>query len=104
MLRKPGKMSGELLSYKYDLEYGSDTLTLQVGLVPEGSRVIVIDDLLATGGTAAAAVRLLKLGGAKVVGAGFISELTFLPGRVKLAKEDAEMDVFSLLQFDSNME
>ncbi len=104
MLRKPGKLPGKLVAFKYDLEYGSDTLTIQVDLVKPGSRVIIIDDLLATGGTAAAAAHLLANVGANVVGAGFISELTSLPGRSKLASTNAAMEVFSLLQFDSNME
>lgn len=105
LLRKPGKLPGKLVDFKYDLEYGSDTLTVQVDLgVPEGSRVLIIDDLLATGGSAAAAAHLMQKIGLNVVGAGFISELTSLPGRAKLAALDSQMDVFSLLQFDSNME
>ena len=100
MIRKPGKLPGELVTYKYDLEYGSDTLTLQTGLIKSGSRVVILDDLLATAGTASAAIKLLDMVGATVIGAGFISELTALDGRKKFPPG---VDVFSLVEFDGDM-
>lgn len=100
MIRKPGKLPGELVKYTYDLEYGSDTLTLQKGLIELDSRVLIIDDLLATAGTACAALTLLEQVGANVVGAGFISELTALGGRKKFPPG---VDVFSLVEFDADM-
>jgi adenine phosphoribosyltransferase len=80
ILRKPGKLPGELISETYDLEYGTNTLTAQVGLDINGKRIILVDDLLATGGTVKAAASLIKrLGGDPVVLATVI-HLTALPG------------------------
>jgi adenine phosphoribosyltransferase len=81
MMRKAGKLPGETLSHTYDLEYGSDTIEMQADAVAPGQRVVVIDDLLATGGTARGAVELLREAGAEVVGAAFIIELEGLGGR-----------------------
>jgi adenine phosphoribosyltransferase len=84
MLRKRGKLPGRTVSYTYDLEYGTDTIEMQEDAVHAGQRVVVMDDLLATGGTLAAAVELLRQAGAEVPGAACILELTFLKGRDKL--------------------
>lgn len=95
-VRKPGKLPAEIVSVTYDLEYGADTLAMHKDAVTEGTRVLIVDDLLATGGTAAAAARMVREAGGAVVGLGFVVELTFLNGRRKLAGSD----VFSLLQYD----
>lgn len=84
MVRKAGKLPGEKISYEYDLEYGTDTVEIQADAVEPGQRVVLVDDLLATGGTMAAATMLLRNVGAEVVGAACIIELTFLNGRSKL--------------------
>ena len=95
-VRKPKKLPAECLTVSYDLEYGSDSLEMHKDAVVAGSRVLIVDDLLATGGTAGAVARLVEQAGGKVVGVGFVVELTFLNGRSKLAG----YDVFSLLQYD----
>jgi adenine phosphoribosyltransferase len=84
MIRKVGKLPGAVVSHAYDLEYGSDTLQVADGLVPSGARVVLIDDLLATGGTAQASVQLLRKVGAEVTGAVFLIELLGLDGRARL--------------------
>jgi len=80
-VRKPGKLPGETVSYSYDLEYGSDTIEVHADAIPEGARVLVVDDLLATGGTIAACIKLVEQLGGKVVGCSFLIELIGLPGR-----------------------
>jgi adenine phosphoribosyltransferase len=82
--RKPGKLPGQTLSASYDLEYGSDTLEMHTDAVRSGERVLVVDDLIATGGTARAAARLVEKAGGTVAGFGFIVELTDLGGRGRL--------------------
>jgi|TARA_E500000331_G_scaffold349369_1_gene392437 adenine phosphoribosyltransferase len=84
MIRKKGKLPGATIGHTYDLEYGSDTIEIQADAISPGQRVIIMDDLLATGGTASAAVELIRDVGGVVAGASFIVELTFLPGRAKL--------------------
>jgi adenine phosphoribosyltransferase len=84
MVRKRGKLPGKVIPYHYDLEYGTDTVEIQADAVAKGHRVVVLDDLLATGGTLAAAIALLRSVGAEVVGAACIIELAFLNGRAKL--------------------
>lgn len=84
MVRKQGKLPGETMSYAYDLEYGSNTVEIQKDCVQPGQRVVILDDLLATGGTMEAAVNLFKEAGAEVVGTACIIELNFLNGRDKL--------------------
>ena len=81
MIRKVGKLPGAVISHAYDLEYGSDTLQVADGLVPEGARVVLVDDLVATGGTAQASVELLRKVGAEVTGAVFLIELLGLGAR-----------------------
>lgn len=84
MVRKPGKLPGSVLSHEYDLEYGSDVIEIQDDAVRPGDRVVVLDDLLATGGTMAASLELFARAGAEVVGTACIIELTFLKGRDRL--------------------
>src|SRR5579872_1672801 len=95
-VRKPKKLPSASVSVSYDLEYGSDSLEIHKDAIESGHRVLIVDDLLATGGTAAAVTRLVEKIGGKVAGLGFVVELTFLNGRGKLNG----YDVFSLLQYD----
>lgn len=83
MVRKQGKLPGETVPYTYDLEYGSDTIEIQKDAVKPGQRVVVLDDLLATGGTLRATTELLTRSGASVQGAACIIELNFLKGRIQ---------------------
>lgn len=84
MVRKKGKLPGPTVAYEYDLEYGTDTIEIQKDAVAPGQRVLILDDLLATGGTLAASCKLFRSVGVEVVGAACIIELTFLNGRAKL--------------------
>jgi len=95
-IRKPGKLPAQTVRWTYQLEYGSDTLEIHQDAVSPGQRVIIVDDLLATGGTANACVQLAKSLGANIAGLGFVVELDFLKGRDKLK----QYDVFSLLHYD----
>jgi len=95
-VRKPKKLPAKTRSVTYALEYGSDSLQIHEDAVQPGDRVIICDDLLATGGTAAATVKLVEQLGGKVEGLAFAVELTFLKGRAKLPG----LDVFSLIQYD----
>lgn len=99
MARKPGKLPGATISREYHLEYGTDRLEVHEGAIEPGARVLVHDDLLATGGTALAACDLVNDSKAAVAGTAFIVELDFLPGRAAL--EAAGHDVRSLLSFAS---
>lgn len=83
-VRKPGKLPAKAISETYDLEYGQDTLQMHEDAIEPGDRVLIVDDLIATGGTAAASAKLVEQRGGKVVGLGFVIELTFLSGRKKL--------------------
>jgi adenine phosphoribosyltransferase len=89
-VRKPGKLPADTISYKYDLEYGSDTLEMHKGIVMPQSRVLVIDDVLATGGTAEACVSLIESVHATVVGCSFLVELEGLGGRKRLGDHRIE--------------
>ncbi len=95
-VRKPGKLPWKTAQVSYQLEYGTDKLEIHEDAVRPGERVLVCDDLLATGGTAAATVELVRKLGGEVVGAGFAVELSFLNGRARLPG----LDVFSLIQYD----
>ena len=95
-IRKPRKLPAETARVTYQLEYGSDTVEIHRDAIRPGERVLIVDDLLATGGTAAACVQLARDLGGDVVGLAFALELTFLKGRERLAN----CDVFSLLQYD----
>jgi adenine phosphoribosyltransferase len=96
-LRKAGKLPYKTVSETFELEYGTDSLEMHEDAVSPGERVLLLDDLLATGGTAAASAKLARKCGAEVVEAGFVIELTFLNGREKLDG----LPVFSLIQFDA---
>ncbi len=85
LVRKKGKLPAETISEEFELEYGTDTIEIHVDALKAGQRVLVVDDLLATGGTVEAVVRLLKRVGAEVVEAAFVVELPPLKGREKLA-------------------
>ena len=80
MIRKAGKLPGEVVSYQYDLEYGTDTIQIQSDAISAGQRVVIIDDLLATGGTLSASVKLCQQVGGEVVGCGVVINLEFLSG------------------------
>ena len=96
MVRKEGKLPGETVRYTYDLEYGTDSIEVQADAVEPGQRVVVLDDLLATGGTASASINLLRQVGADVLAAAFIIELAFLEGREKL-----DLPITTLISYDS---
>ena len=96
LIRKPGKLPAETIQEEYSLEYGTDKLEIHKDAVEKGAKVVVVDDLLATGGTIGAACRLLSKAGAEVNGAGFIIELTDLKGRENLP---AGLDVVSMIQY-----
>ena len=83
-IRKPGKLPYQTASYTYDLEYGSDTLEMHVDAIPAGARVLVIDDLLATGGTIEACCRMIEKAGGTVAGCGFVIELVGLGGAKRI--------------------
>lgn len=94
-VRKRGKLPGETWEEEYSLEYGTDAVEIHQDAVPRGGRVLVVDDLIATGGTAEAAVRLLERSGAKVEGAVFLVELLELGGRSRLDGHE----VHSVIQY-----
>lgn len=94
-VRKPGKLPAETESVTYDLEYGTDTLEIHRDAIDKGDKVLIIDDLLATGGTAEGTVKLVKKLEGKVVGLGFLIELEFLNGIKKVEAEE----VFTLIKF-----
>ena len=97
LVRKKGKLPWTTIERSYELEYGQATLEAHVDLVQPGDRVVVLDDLLATGGTANATVELCRELGAEVIEAGFLIELGFLPGRAKL--EASGVPVFAPIVF-----
>ena len=95
--RKPGKLPREAFSESFELEYGTDTLQIHVDAITSDDVVLIVDDLVATGGTANAQARLVKRAGAKLVGMGFLMELEFLNPRETIAQE-TDLEVFSLVQ------
>ena len=95
-VRKPKKLPAETAKVSYDLEYGTDSLEIHLDAIEPGQRVILVDDLLATGGTMQATVKLVRQLGGEIAGIAFAIELDFLKGRSKLE----EYDVFSLLHYD----
>jgi adenine phosphoribosyltransferase len=97
LVRKPGKLPHERYAARYELEYGSDTLEIHRDAFGNHSRVLIVDDLLATGGTASAAIQLVRRLDGDVVGCAFIIELAFLNGRARLTTPE----VFSLLSYSS---
>jgi adenine phosphoribosyltransferase len=94
-VRKPGKLPADTHSVEYELEYGSDRLEIHQDAFHPGSRILVIDDLIATGGTAAATAQLIQQTGSSLVGFGFIIELTFLEGRKNLP----DVPIVSLIEY-----
>ena len=95
-VRKPGKLPAETVKISYELEYGSNALEIHKDAIVKGQRVLIVDDLLATGGTAAATAELVRSLGGEIAGLAFVVELDFLKGRERLAN----YDVFSLLHYD----
>ncbi len=95
-VRKPGKLPAETVKYDYALEYGTNSLEIHKDAIQKGQRVLIVDDLLATGGTAEATAKLASSLGAEIAGLGFIVELDFLNGRQKLKS----YEVMSLLHYD----
>jgi adenine phosphoribosyltransferase len=95
-VRKPKKLPAETVKHTYELEYGTDTLEIHKDAISKGQRIIIVDDLLATGGTANAVVQLTRSLGAEIAGMAFVVELDFLNGRQKFDG----IDVFSLLHYD----
>jgi adenine phosphoribosyltransferase len=89
-VRKPGKLPAKTVRESYELEYGEDSLEMHADGINTGDRVLIVDDLIATGGSARATARLVEAQGGSVAGFGFIVELSFLPGRDKLAGYDVE--------------
>lgn len=95
--RKPGKLPREVYRQEYELEYGTDSIEIHRDALAPGDRVLVIDDLVATGGTAVAAAKLVEQAGAEVVGFGFLMELEFLKPREAVAKEFSQ-ELYSLIK------
>ena len=96
-VRKPGKLPAETIKEEYQLEYGTDAVEMHADAVQNGSRILIVDDLLATGGTVRATCNLIEKAGGNIVGIAFLIELDFLKGREKFK----EYDIFSILHFDS---
>jgi adenine phosphoribosyltransferase len=94
-IRKPGKLPAEKISASYELEYGTNSLEIHKDAIQPGQRVLLVDDVLATGGSAKAAAELIERLGGKVVGIAFVIDLTYLKGRDKLTG----YDIFSLIEF-----
>lgn len=97
LLRKPGKLPGNTVSYSYQLEYGTDSLEVHEGAIKSGDRVLLVDDVLATGGTVLAAVELIKKSGGQIAGLAFLIELLGLGARDKLAGQQ----LFTLMQLEA---
>ena len=95
MVRKPGKLPYETIKQSYELEYGTDEIEIHEDAIKQGERILLADDLLATGGTMAAAADLIAKTGGEIVGISFLIELTFLNGREKFK----DHNVFSLIQY-----
>jgi len=96
MVRKKGKLPGKTVRFTYDLEYGTDTIEMQEDAIAPGQRVVVVDDLIATGGTTEAAIKLVRQQGGNVVGAACIIELSFLKGRERIP-----VPVTAMVAYDS---
>ncbi len=95
-IRKPGKLPGRTIRKDYQLEYGHDGLEIHADAILPGQRVLIVDDLLATGGTIASCIELVERSGGIVVGLGFLIELSYLAGRDRLAP----YEIFSLLEYE----
>ena len=99
LARKPGKLPGEVITQTFEKEYGTDAIQVQEGLIQPGDHVLIHDDLLATGGTAAAAAEIVHRCGAEIAGFNFIMDLSFLPGRSVLQKYVDNDKINALLTF-----
>ena len=99
-VRKKGKLPSAVIGQEYDLEYGTDTVEIHIDAVKEGEKVLLIDDLIATGGTAEAAVKLIARAGGNVTASSFVIELPELGGRQRL--EALDIEVLSLCSFDGH--
>lgn len=96
LIRKPGKLPAQTISQEYELEYGTDKIEMHCDAIEEGKNVLVIDDLLATGGTVDASIKLLSQTGANIIGAAFVIELCELNGRDRLPKD---IEVVSMIKY-----
>lgn len=96
-VRKPDKLPAETIEEKYQLEYGTDSLEIHIDSITQGENVLIVDDLLATGGTIQAAITLVERLGGNVVGVAFLIELSFLKGRERIKK----YDVYSVIDYQS---
>ena len=94
-VRKKGKLPSKTKSVTYQLEYGTDTLEIHKDAIPAGSRVLIVDDLLATGGTVQAVAKLVKSFKAEIIGVGFLVELTFLKGKERLK----DLSIYSVIEY-----
>jgi adenine phosphoribosyltransferase len=92
-VRKPGKLPAETIEHEYDLEYGRDKLQMHTGILKRGTRVLVVDDVLATGGTASACMKLIEAAGGTVAGASFLVEISPLEGRKHLVPHRVESGI-----------
>ncbi|MEO0962579.1 MAG: adenine phosphoribosyltransferase [Pseudomonadota bacterium] len=99
-IRKKGKLPGETIGVEYALEYGTDTVEMHIDAVTDGQCVLVVDDLIATGGTAEAAIKLVRQAGSKVIAASFVIDLPDIGGRKKL--EDMGVEVQTLCEFEGD--
>jgi adenine phosphoribosyltransferase len=99
LARKPGKLPGEVITQSFQKEYGLDEIQVQAGLIHPGDKVLIHDDLLATGGTAGAAAEIILKCGAEIAGFNFIMDLSFLPGRKALQKYVDNDKIKALLEF-----
>ena len=95
LIRKPGKLPSETIQVTYDLEYGTDSIEVHKDAIQKGQKVLIVDDLLATGGTVEGVVKLVNQMGGEIVGCAFLIELDFLNGREKLPGQE----IFSLIHF-----
>jgi adenine phosphoribosyltransferase len=95
-VRKPGKLPAAVHRVEYDLEYGTDKLEVHQDAIAQGSRILIVDDIIATGGTAAATAKLIQLAGGELIGYGFMVELLALQGRQALP----DVNIFSLITYD----
>lgn len=96
-IRKSGKLPGKTYSISYELEYGKETLEIHADLIPEGSRILLVDDVLATGGTAVAALDLIKMAGLSPVAITFLLEIPILGGRSRIAQSYPHLNIQTVL-------